>query len=135
MIDSWPILSIVTFMPLAGCFLLMIKGDEITCCAEITAGSFMGFRLHLFCIVALVYYFDNAVVGYQFEEKGIWLQGTGIGYHMGVDGISMPFILLNTFLTPLSIWQAGKSYYASGTRIYDRIFSAGNDDGRHVCVA
>ena len=53
--------------------------------------------------------FDNGLTGYQFEEQAIWLQGTGVGYHMGVDGISMPFILLSTFLTPLSIlasWRA-----------------------------
>ncbi|NBP48467.1 MAG: NADH-quinone oxidoreductase subunit M, partial [Alphaproteobacteria bacterium] len=53
--------------------------------------------------------FDSTVTGYQFEEKAVWLAGTGIGYHMGVDGISMPFVLLSTFLTPLAIlasWQA-----------------------------
>ena len=53
--------------------------------------------------------FDSAAVGYQFEEKGIWLPGTGIGYHMGVDGISMPFVLLSTFLTPLSILASWKA--------------------------
>jgi len=53
--------------------------------------------------------FDSSVTGYQFEEKAVWLAGTGIGYHMGVDGISMPFVLLSTLLTPLSIlasWRA-----------------------------
>jgi NADH-quinone oxidoreductase subunit M len=53
--------------------------------------------------------FDSSATGYQFEEKAVWLAGTGIGYHMGVDGISMPFVLLSTLLTPLSIlasWRA-----------------------------
>jgi NADH-quinone oxidoreductase subunit M len=55
--------------------------------------------------------FDPQIPGYQFEETAEWLPGTGIGYHMGVDGISMPFVLLSTFLTPLSIlasWKAIK---------------------------
>ena len=55
--------------------------------------------------------FDPQVPGYQFEETAEWLPGTGIGYHMGVDGVSMPFVLLSTFLTPLSIlasWKAIK---------------------------
>ena len=110
MIDSWPILSIVTFLPLAGVlFLLMIRGDEahVSQRSRLVALWVSGFTF--FLSLSLWIMFDNGVTGYQFEEQAIWLRGTGVGYHMGVDGISMPFILLSTFLTPLSIlasWRA-----------------------------
>ena len=47
--------------------------------------------------------FEPDFVGYQFEEQVDWIPGAGISYHLGIDGISMPFILLSTFLVPLSI--------------------------------
>ena len=110
MIDNWPILSIVTFLPLAGVlFLLMIKGDEKALAqnSRFVAMWVSGFTFLV--SLPLLIGFDSSVTGYQFEEKAVWLAGTGIGYHMGVDGISMPFVLLSTLLTPLSIlasWRA-----------------------------
>ncbi len=110
MIDKWPILSIVTFLPLAGVlFLLLIRGDEqsIAQNSRYVALWVSGFTF-LVSLPVLIG-FDSTLTGYQFEEKAVWLAGTGIGYHMGVDGISMPFVLLSTFLTPLAIlasWQA-----------------------------
>ncbi|MDC0458282.1 NADH-quinone oxidoreductase subunit M [Alphaproteobacteria bacterium] len=110
MLDKWPILSIVTFLPLAGVlFLLMIKGDEKTVAqnSRFVAMWVSGFTFLV--SLPLLIGFDSSVTGYQFEEKAVWLAGTGIGYHMGVDGISMPFVLLSTLLTPLSIlasWRA-----------------------------
>ncbi len=50
--------------------------------------------------------FDNANPGFQMVEKHAWL-GTGISYHLGVDGISMLFVILTTFLIPSACWQAG----------------------------
>ena len=110
MLDKWPILSIVTFLPLAGVlFLLMIKGDEkaVSQNSRFVAMWVSGFTFLV--SLPLLIGFDSSVTGYQFEEKAVWLAGTGIGYHMGVDGISMPFVLLSTLLTPLSIlasWRA-----------------------------
>ena len=112
MIDNWPILTIVTFLPLVGvAFLLMIRGDE-----EVVAQNSRNVALWVTCFTFLVSLslligFDMSNPGYQFEERSEWLPGTGISYHMGVDGISMPFVLLSTLLTPLSIlasWKAIK---------------------------
>ena len=110
MIDNWPLLTIITFLPLAGViFLLMIKGDD-----EIVANNARGVTLwitgfNFIVSLALLLGFDSNVAGYQFEEFAEWLPTTGINYHMGVDGISMPFVLLSTFLTPLAVlasWRA-----------------------------
>ena len=110
MIDNWPLLTIITFLPLAGViFLLMIKGDD-----EIVANNARSVTLwitgfNFIVSLTLLLGFDSNVAGYQFEEFSEWLPNTGINYHMGVDGISMPFVLLSTFLTPLAVlasWRA-----------------------------
>ena len=52
--------------------------------------------------------FDNTNPDFQFVEKAAWLGGD-ISYHMGVDGISMPFVILTTFLLPICVlasWEA-----------------------------
>ena len=104
MIDNWPILSIITFMPLAGVlFLLIIRGDDDTVAHNSRNVALWVSAFSFLVSLVILIGFDSGASGYQFEEKGIWLAGTGIGYHMGVDGISMPFVLLSTFLTPLSI--------------------------------
>ena len=110
MIDNWPLLTIITFLPLAGViFLLMIKGAD-----EVVANNARNVTLwitgfNFIVSLALLLGFDSNVAGYQFEEFAEWLPNTGINYHMGVDGISMPFVLLSTFLTPLAVlasWRA-----------------------------
>ncbi len=68
--------------------------------------SSFAFLLSLF----LLWGFDPVATGYQFEEKAEWIAGSGISYHLGIDGISMPFILLSTFLTPLAILASWGHY-------------------------
>ena len=110
MISNWPILTIITFLPMIGvAFLLMIRGDE-----EVVARNARNVALWVsgftFVIsLALVLNFDSQAIGYQFEERAEWLRGSGISYHLGVDGISMPFILLSTFLSPLAILASWKA--------------------------
>ncbi|MBH9814968.1 NADH-quinone oxidoreductase subunit M, partial [Clostridioides difficile] len=58
--------------------------------------------------VILVMRFDPAQPGFQFEEKAPWLAST-INYHMGVDGISLPFVILTTALMPFCILASWKS--------------------------
>ncbi|MDB2324688.1 NADH-quinone oxidoreductase subunit M, partial [Alphaproteobacteria bacterium] len=112
MIGNWPILTIVTFLPLLGVlFLLLIRGEEEDVAQNSRHVTLWVTGFTFVVSLALLIGFDASVTGYQFEEKAEWLSGTGIGYHMGVDGISMPFVLLSTFLTPLAIlasWSAIK---------------------------
>ncbi|RST84976.1 NADH-quinone oxidoreductase subunit M [Aquibium carbonis] len=101
--SEWPILSTVTFLPLVGAFLiLMIKDEGAAARRNIrnvalftTAFTFV---LSLFIWAA----FDPSNAGFQFVEKVEWL-GSGVTYHMGVDGISMLFVILTTFLMPLCV--------------------------------
>ena len=110
MSSSWPLLSVVTFLPLTGVlFLMLIRGNEESIAAnsrlvELWVSGFT-FLLSLYLYIG----FDPEIVGYQFEERADWITGSGISYHLGIDGISMPFILLATFLTPLSILASWKS--------------------------
>ena len=110
MISSWPILSVVTFLPLLGVlFLFLIKGDEASVARNAKSVALWVSGFTFFLSLNLYWGFDSSFSGYQFEEQANWIGTTGISYHLGVDGISMPFILLSTFLTPLAIlasWQA-----------------------------
>ena len=104
MLSDWPILSLLTFLPLAGVlFLLLIRGDDQTVSTNSRLVALWVSGFIFFVSLYLYFAFDPAQPGYQFEEQASWIKGGGISYHMGVDGISMPFILLATFLTPLSI--------------------------------
>jgi NADH-quinone oxidoreductase subunit M len=110
MISSWPLLSVVTFLPLTGVlFLLLIRGntESVATNARLVALWVSGFTFLL--SLSLYFGFDAEMTGYQFEERADWISGSGISYHLGVDGISMPFILLSTFLTPISILASWKS--------------------------
>ena len=112
MIGDWPILTIVTFLPLFGAlFLLMIRGEDEVVAQNARHVSLWVTGFTFLVSLTLLIGFDHQIPGYQFEEAAEWLPGTGIGYHLGVDGVSMPFVLLSTFLTPLSIlasWKAIK---------------------------
>ena len=107
---SWPILSLVTFLPTIGALaILLIRGDEniVARNARATAlwTSIATFIVSIFLWVG----FDNSTADFQFVEKIAWIPSFGINYHMGVDGISVFFVLLSTFLTPLCIlasWEA-----------------------------
>jgi NADH-quinone oxidoreductase subunit M len=110
MIGDWPLLTIVTFLPLFGAlFLLMIRGEDEVVAQNARHVSLWVTGFTFLVSLTLLIGFDPQMPGYQFEEKAEWLPGTGIGYHMGVDGISMPFVLLSTFLTPLSILASWRS--------------------------
>jgi len=109
---NWPVLSLVTFIPLLGAFfILLIRGE-----AEVVARnarrvalwtSGINFLLSLF----LWFGFDRSTADFQFVDETVWLPDLGLAYKMGVDGISMPLVLLATLLTPICVlasWEAIK---------------------------
>jgi NADH-quinone oxidoreductase subunit M len=99
---TWPILSVVTFLPLLGAlFICLVRGNDGL--AKGTARwvalwtTIVTFAISL----VMVARFDPASADFQFVEKQAWL---GVAaYHMGVDGISLPFVILTTALMPICI--------------------------------
>jgi len=100
---SWPILSVVTFLPLVGVlFILAVRGDDAVALRNIRWGA-LWTTLVTFLISLLIWInFDAGEPGFQFVESYSWL-GASASYRMGVDGISMPFVVLTTFLMPICI--------------------------------
>jgi NADH-quinone oxidoreductase subunit M len=101
---DWPILSIVTFLPLVGALLIvLIRGDDESARRNIywTAlwTTLVTFILSLFIWAR----FNPADPGFQMEEQAAWLGAKFATYHVGVDGISMLFVILTTFLMPICI--------------------------------
>lgn len=107
---EFSLLSIMTFLPLAGCLIiLMIRGEESVVAQN---SKFMALYTSLFTLAFAIYMvvrFDPSDPGFQFVEHSSWLKGFGINYHMGVDGISVLFVLLAAFLTPVCIVSAWDS--------------------------
>lgn len=100
---DWPILSTVTFLPLVGVALLLLtRGDTSLGRRNILNVSLLT-TVFTFVVSLFIWInFDNSNVGFQMVEKQAWL-GTGISYHLGVDGISMVFVILTTLLMPFCI--------------------------------
>ena len=112
---GFPILSLVTFLPLAGCALiLLVRGDEAVVATN-ARWTALWTSLIVFAISLILWFrFDTSDPGFQFVEQASWLPEFGVGYHMGVDGISVLFVLLTTALTPICIVA---SWDAIGTRV------------------
>ena len=108
--DGWPILSIVTFLPLVGAaFILLVRGEEATVAQNARAVALWTSLVTFAVSLVLWIEFDAGQAGFQFVERTDWLPEWGIAYHMGVDGISMPFVLLSTLLIPICVlasWDA-----------------------------
>ncbi len=100
--DRWSpiILSLVTFIPLAGALLLTLlpRRDR-----DIRVFSLVVSLLTFVLSLHLPVHFHRALTGFQYEIDTPWIPTPNIHYHMGVDGISMWLVVLTTFLTPLCV--------------------------------
>jgi len=102
--NGWPILSTVTFLPLVGALLVMIvRGDQESGRRNIyyiaVWTTVVTFVLSLFIWIN----FDPSNPGFQMQERVEWLSPNFGAYALGVDGISMLFVILTTFLMPICI--------------------------------
>src|SRR5215831_9005930 len=108
--SSWPILSLVTFLPLLGAlFCLVVNGPKEAVDRNCRSAALVTSVVTFLISTLLWGRFDPTKAGFQFEEKADWVPALNIGYHMGIDGISLFFVLLSTLLTPvciLSSWEA-----------------------------
>ncbi len=100
---NFPILSSVTFLPLIGAFFVFLTRSESN---QINRGAiyvslFTSF-VNFFIVLFLWYSFDNTVANFQFVEEVSWISGF-IKFKFGIDGISILFILLTAFITPICV--------------------------------
>ena len=102
--SDWPLLSLVTFLPLVGAaFIVFINGE-----AEIVARNSRSVALWtalVTFVVSLMIWgnFDSSQAGFQLVERAEWLSSLGVSYYMGVDGISLWFVILSTLLTVVCV--------------------------------
>ena len=112
--DNPPLLSLIIAMPLVGAVLIAwIRDDDDSIVARNARNvalwtSMITFILSLFLWTG----FDTTTAEFQFVERRPWVEGYAISYYLGIDGISLLFVLLTTFLMPLCLlasWEAIKT--------------------------
>jgi NADH-quinone oxidoreductase subunit M len=113
---GFPILSLITFLPLVGAILLLMIGRE-----QIRNLRNLAFVTSLVTFVVslpLVFSYDQTTAAVQFVERAAWIPSLGVTYFFGLDGISLWLVMLTTFLSPIavlcsyeSIKHRAKEYY------------------------
>ncbi len=105
---GFPLLSVLIFLPLIAALLIaLLKGEHVAKHARavaLTASSIV-LILSLYMLV----HFVPSQPGFQFVERAEWFPALGIAYHLGVDGISLFFIVLSALLTPICILASWES--------------------------
>jgi NADH-quinone oxidoreductase subunit M len=106
---NFPILTLITFVPLIGMILVLLMSDE-----QLIKRTSILVSLIPLVLSAVLWVGYAGQSGIQFEESVPWIPSIGVSYHMGVDGFSVPLIFLTTLLATLSL------YYSSFT-IFNRV--------------
>lgn len=98
---DWPILSATIWLPIIGGFLVAGSGDKAP---NVSRWLALAVAVLTFLVSIPLYTgFDAGTAAMQFQEKSAWIPSFQVYYHLGVDGISMPLILLTTFITVLVV--------------------------------
>ena len=127
-LSNLPLLSMLIWTPILGGIWVLIAGDrqEETVKYFSLAVSFITF---IFSVILYIN-FDMSYAGMQFVEKTDWISAFNVKYHLGVDGIALPLILLTTFTTILVILSAWEviekriSYYMCAFLILTGLMNA-----------
>ena len=98
---NFPILSSVIFLPLLGSFFILLSRSQNNNQGAIYVSLFTSLA-NLVLSLFLWYVFDNAETEFQFVEEKNWISGF-IKFKLGVDGISILFIVLTALITPICI--------------------------------
>jgi len=96
-----PLLSLAIWVPIVSGLAVLITGpDRHAGAARVIAlvGALLGFLV----TIPLYLGFDPTARGFQFMELKPWIEAFRVNYHLGIDGISLLLILLNSFTTVLS---------------------------------
>lgn len=99
-----PLLSTIVFLPVVGALILLGFPRERQAAIR---GCALVVMLATFVVSVLLYVlFDADAPQMRFSERAAWITSLGIYYHLGVDGISLPLVLLTTFLSPIALLEA-----------------------------
>jgi len=102
---NFPILSTIIFIPLLGAFfILLTKGSQKNIEKNSKYVAIFSSLANFFLSLFLWFSFDPLISDFQFIEKKIWIDGF-INFQLGIDGISILFILLTTFIAPICIFS------------------------------
>jgi NADH-quinone oxidoreductase subunit M len=113
--SDWPLLSLVIFLPLAGAaFILLIRGEPEVVAQNARAVALWTSTITFLLSLLIWGNFDPASHEFQMVERAEWFVGFNINYHVGVDGISLWFVILSTLLTMLCVLS---SWYSIQTRV------------------
>src|ERR1700722_5308419 len=111
-ISHWPLLPLVTFLPLIGVAAIMLASGDPEVVARNARNIALSTSLIVFLLsIVLWVQFDPTTAAFQFVEKARWIKigGFEVSYHMGIDGISLFFVLLSTLLPVVCViasWQS-----------------------------
>jgi NADH-quinone oxidoreductase subunit M len=107
---NWPILSLTIFLPLVGALLILLLRGEESLVARNARWIALWTSLIVFAVSLVIWArFDPTRADFQMVENAAWMPDFNISYHLGVDGISLFFVILSTFLTPICVlasWSA-----------------------------
>ena len=99
--QDWPILSVLIWLPIFGGVVMLALGER-----NVALGRWIALLTTAvtFGVSTLLWAnFDSSTALMQFGEEHSWIPSLSSAYALGVDGISMPLILLTTFITPLVV--------------------------------
>ena len=100
---NFPILSAIIFIPLLGAFFIFINvGSQKTVEKNSKYVAIFTSLMNFFLSILLWHLFDPSISDFQFIEEKNWINGI-INFKLGIDGISILFILLTTFIIPICI--------------------------------
>jgi NADH-quinone oxidoreductase subunit M len=112
-VTDFPWLSVVTFLPLIGALFILFfsRGSAEQVARDARAVALWVSTITFLVSLGLWVNFDVRTSDFQFVEKFVWVPGLDLAYHVGIDGISLFFVLLSTLLTVLCILASWESIH------------------------
>ncbi|MCA0370662.1 MAG: NADH-quinone oxidoreductase subunit M [Proteobacteria bacterium] len=110
LLDDLPLLSLTLFLPLLGAFcVVFIRGDETMMARNAWSVGLLTSCVTFLLSLVLWARFDPSAADYTWQESAQWLVDLGLHYRVGIDGISLPLVVLTTLLVPLALLVSAKN--------------------------
>jgi NAD(P)H-quinone oxidoreductase subunit 4 len=100
------VLSLLLWLPVIGCGLLFLCPSDLPA-ARYRLGGLITISLVLGLTVILGFGFEGGSAGWQLQESLPWLEQLGLTYHLGIDGVSFPLVVLNGLVTAIALFSTG----------------------------